>query len=80
MQIPRETAVTNWEYYFGTPERAAGMEVVWHSWPIMIVVYRSSPMSACTCCHQIVAQFRAPEEYRAWLDAEYDDGTIVFED
>lgn len=72
--------MTNWDHYFGTPERAAGMEVVFHSWPVTIVVYRSGRMSAATCHRELIARFSSPEEYRAWLDAEYDDGTIVFED
>ena len=29
---------------------------------------------------RVVAKDMMPDEYRAWLDAEYDDGTIVFED
>lgn len=37
-------------------------------------------MSAATCHSELIARFCSPEEYRAWLDAEYDDGTIVFED
>lgn len=37
-------------------------------------------MSAATCHRELIARFSSPEEYRAWLDAEYDDGTIVFED
>ena len=72
--------MTNWERYFGTPERTASTEVVWHSWPIAIVVYETRQMSSCTCNHRLVARLDTPEEYRAWLDAEYDDGTIVFAD
>lgn len=46
--------MTNWEHFFGTPERAAQMEVEFQSWPF-IIVKRTSRMSACTSSHQLVA-------------------------
>lgn len=72
--------MTNWEHYFGSPEAAAHMEVVWGSWPISITVYSSRPFSSLTCEHRLVASFHNEEEYRAWLVAEYDDGTVRFEE
>lgn len=74
----------NIEHYFGTPEAAARMEVVWHSWPFRIVVGRVAvdrawSASRCTSCHQRIADFDSEGAYRAWLDAEHDDGTVSFE-
>lgn len=68
--------MTNWEFYFGTPARAYGTEVVFHSWPFSIVVCRTHRMSSCTASREHVASFREERDYRAWLDAEHDDGTI----
>lgn len=75
----RGLRVTNHMHYFGTPEATACVEVVWQSWPTRIAVYRTSPISAQTAGRRIVASFRSAEEYRAWLVAEYDDGTVAFE-
>ena len=72
--------MTNWARYFGTPEAASHTEVVWHSWPFRISVSVAGQMSACTCKHRPVADFDTEGAFRAWLGAEYDDGTIVFED
>lgn len=72
--------MTNWEHYFGTPEAASHMEVIWYSWPFCIAVYRTKRMSRCTCSQQRIADFDTEEMFRTWLNAEYDDGTIVFED
>lgn len=69
----------NLEHYFGTPEAASRMEVVWHSWPFHIAVDRARSASRCTSCHQRIADFDSEDAYRAWLDAEYDDGTVSFE-
>lgn len=69
----------NLEHYFGTPEAAARMEVVWYCWPFRIVVGRARSASRCTSCHQRIADFDSEDAYRAWLDAEYDDGTVLFE-
>ena len=70
----------NWEHFFGTPERAAQMEVEFQSWPFIIIVKRTSRMSACTSSHQLVEWFYEEAEYLKWLKAEHDDGTIRWED
>lgn len=72
--------MTNWEHYFGTPEAASHMGVAWYSWPFRIVVCCTGRMSKCTCHHQHIAGFDTEDAFRAWLNAEYDDGTIAFED
>ena len=72
--------MTNWEKYFSTPEKAARMEVVWLSWPACVNVSKIEHFNDCTVSHRDVVRGMGPEEYSAWLDAEYDDGTIVFED
>lgn len=72
--------MTNWEHYFGTPEKAARMDVRFDSWPSRVRVNRVERFSDQTISCRFVTHDMTPEEYRAWLDAEYDDGTIIFED
>lgn len=72
--------MTNWEHYFGTPEKAARMDVRFDSWPSRVSVDRVVRINDQTCSRRCTVHDMTPDEYRAWLDAEYDDGTIVFED
>nr|DAM66042.1 MAG TPA: hypothetical protein [Caudoviricetes sp.] len=72
--------MTNWDHYFGTPEKAARMEVRFDILPSMVSVYKVGRCSDQMVSLRVVAKDMMPDEYRAWLDAEYDDGTIVFED
>lgn len=72
--------MTNWERYFGTPERAAHAEVEFHSWPFIIIVSETSRMSECTCSHRLLARFYTEADYLEWLKAEHDDGTVELED
>lgn len=72
--------MTNWEHYFGTPEKAARMDVRFDSWPSRASVYKVGRCSDQTVSRRVVAKDMTPDEYRAWLDSEYDDGTIVFDD
>lgn len=72
--------MTNWEHFFGTPERAAQMGVEFQSWPFIIIVWRGRRMSACTDSRQLVAWFDEEADYLEWLKAEHDDGTVRWED
>lgn len=72
--------MTNWEHYFGTPEKAARMEVRVECWPSRVSIRKVERFNDQTCSRIYIAHDMTHEEYRAWLDAEYDDGTIVFED
>lgn len=72
--------MTNWEHYFGTTEKAARMEVCISSWPSRVSVCMVKSFNDQTVSRRFVAHDMTPDEYSAWLDAEYDDGTIVFED
>jgi hypothetical protein len=56
------------------------MEVEFQSWPFIIIVKRTSRMSACTSSHQLVARFYEEADYLEWLKAEYDDGTVEWEE
>lgn len=72
--------MTNWERYFGTPEAAVRMEVRVMTWPLLIVVDEVNPLTRCAKHSRRVGEFTSFEEYAAWLHAEYDDGTIGWED
>ncbi len=72
--------MTNWERYFGTPERAARMQVDFNSWPFVIIVSETHRMSECTSSHRLLASFYEEADYLEWLKAEHDDGTIKWED
>lgn len=73
-------AMTNWEHLFGTPERAIHTEVEFHSWPFSIAVYETSRMSSCTTSKQLLASFCEEADYLEWLKADYDDGTVEWEE
>lgn len=72
--------MTNWERYFGTPERAACTEVQFVPWPFMVVVYEARRMGNCSVEHRLLARFYEEAEYLEWLKAEHDDGTIKWEE
>lgn len=73
-------AMTNWEHLFGTPERAIHTETEFHSWPFFIAVYETSRMSNCTTSKRLLASFCEEADYLEWLKAEYDDGTVEWEE
>ena len=73
-------AITNWEHLFGAPERAIHTEVEFHSWPFFIAVYETSRMSSCTTSKWLLASFCEDADYLEWLKAEYDDGTVEWEE
>lgn len=72
--------MTNGERLFGTPERAIRTEVEFHSWPFIIMVYETHRMSSCTTSSRLLARFYTEADYLEWLKAEYDDGTVRWED
>ncbi len=72
--------MTNHEHYFGTPESASRMEVRFFSHPIRVTVMRTEPMSAVTTHSQIIKEFTGVRGYLSWLESEYDDGTVIFEE
>lgn len=72
--------MTNHEHYFGTPEATSRMEVRFKSHPIRVSVWVTEPMSKATTSSRIIREFNGVPGYLAWLEAEYNDGTIVFEE
>lgn len=72
--------MTNWEHLFGTPERAIRTEVEFHSWPFIIIVSETRRMSECTTSGRLLARFYTEADYLEWLKAEYDDGTVEWEE
>ena len=72
--------MTNHEHYFGTPEAASRMEVRFLSHPIRVRVWVTEPMTTVTTHSQIIRDFTGVRDYLAWLESEYADGTIVFEE
>ena len=72
--------MTNHEHYFGTPEAASRMEVCFLCYPIRVQVWVTEPMTEVTARSQIIKDFTGVRDYLAWLESEYDDGTIVFEE
>lgn len=72
--------MTNWEHLFGAPERAIHTEVEFHSWPFFIAVYETSRMSECTTSKRLLVSFYEEADYLEWLKAEYDDGTVEWEE
>lgn len=64
----------------GTPERAIHTETEFHSWPFFIAVYETSRMSSCTTSKRLLASFCEEADYLEWLKAEYDDGTVEWEE
>lgn len=74
--------MTNWERYFGSPEAAMRMEVrmLRDVRRFRIAVSECSPFTACAFESRLVRYFASWGEYLDWLKAEYDDGTIRWED
>lgn len=72
--------MTNHEHYFGTPEAASRMEVRFLCHPIRVEVWAAEPMTTVTTRRRIIKDFTGVRDYLAWLEAEYNDGTIVFEE
>lgn len=72
--------MTNHEHYFGTPEATARMEVLFLCHPIRVQVLVTEPMTTVTTRSQIIKDFTGVRDYLSWLESEYDDGTIVFEE
>lgn len=72
--------MTNHEHYFGTPEATARMEVLFLCHPIRVQVWVTEPMTTVTTRSQIIKDFTGVRDYLSWLESEYDDGTIVFEE
>lgn len=72
--------MTNWERYFGTPDRAMCMEVRVTPWPLAIAVNEVDPHTGCAKSSRMVVRFASWDEYRAWLNAEHDAGTVWWEE
>ena len=72
--------MTNHEHYFGTAEAVSRMEVRFLCHPIRVQVLVTEPMTTVTTRSQMIKDFVGVGDYLAWLEAEYDDGTIVFEE
>ena len=74
--------MTNWERYFGTPEAAMRMEVsmLREGRRFRIAVRECNPFTTCMFESRWVRDFSSWGEYLDWLNAEYDDGTIRFDD
>ena len=74
--------MTNWERYFGSPEAAMCMEVrmLHDGWRFRIAVSECNPLTTCAFASRRVRDFASWGEYLDWLRAEYDDGTIRWED
>lgn len=74
--------MTNWERYFGTPEAAMRMEVsmLRDGRRFRIVVSECNPFTTCAFELRLVRDFKSWGEYLDWLNAEYDDGTIKWEE
>lgn len=61
--------MTNWEHYFGTPERAARMDVEFYAIPAMVIVKREE-RAGDTATLRVVARFYSNADYLEWLKAE----------
>lgn len=61
--------MTNWEYYFGTPERAMRMGVEFYAIPAMVIVKREE-RAGDTATLRVVARFYSNDDYLEWLKAE----------
>lgn len=72
--------MTNHEHYFGTPEAASRMEVRFRCHPIRVTVWVTEPMTTVSTRSKIIKEFTGVRDYLAWLESEYDDGAIVFEE
>lgn len=71
---------TNYEHYFGTPESVVNVEVSFNSWPISISLYTAEPFSTKTWSSHLIKWFDNQQEYLDWLNAEYKNSDIVFDD
>lgn len=74
--------MTNWEHFFGTPEAAMRMEVRMLSdgRRFRIAVSECNPFTTCAFESRRVRDFASWGEYLDWLRAEYNDGTIKWEE
>lgn len=74
--------MTNWERYFGTPDAAMRMEVrmLRDGRRFRIAVSECNPFTARMFESRWVRDFASWGEYQDWLNAEYDDGTIKWEE
>ena len=74
--------MTNWGRYFGSPEAAMHMEVrmLRDGWRLKISLSECNPFTTCAFESRWVRDFASWDEYMDWLKAEYDDGTIRWED
>lgn len=70
--------MTNHEYYFGTPERAARMEVRFSGRPIRVEVMSTEPTSLVSVRSRPIRDFCGVRDYLSWLESEHDDGTNFF--
>ena len=61
--------MTNWEHFFGTPERAALIDVEFYTIPAMVAVKREEKAGDAATL-RLVARFDSREEYLAWLKSE----------
>lgn len=73
--------MTNWERYFGSPEAAMRMEVrmMRDGRRLKISLSECNPFATCAFESRWVRDFASWDEYMDWLKAEYDDGTIRWE-
>ena len=72
--------MTNHEHYLGTPEAASRMEVRFLCHPIRVQVWVTESMSTVTTRSQIIKEFTGVRDYLSWLESEYDDGSVIFEE
>lgn len=74
--------MTNWERYFGTPEAAMLMEVTMfrEGCRFRIAVSECNPFTTCAFESRWVRDFASWGDYLDWLNAEFDDGTIKWEE
>ena len=72
----------NCERYFGTPEAAMRREVCMRrdGRRFRIAVSECNPYTTCEFESRWVRDFASWGEYMDWLNAEYDDGTIKWEE
>ena len=85
--------MTNWEHYFGTPERAVLMCLEYCFEPMVLAVNRVEHINGRPVPRLVAwfnsyegylgwlkAEHDSHEGYAAWLKAEHDDGTVKRED
>lgn len=63
--------MTNWEYYFGTPERAVLMCLEYCFEPMVLAVNRVEHVNGRPV-PMLVTWFNSYEGYLEWLKAEYE--------